>query len=110
MNDVCGLIRPAAPRLRREVGAVGLGEQPLAWNGARGLTQLLGLREGDVAGEGEVIAALDCDRQELGRREAVQDDGARKRLQRGGRLLGSRACVDDDRLAELCGQLQLALE
>ena len=49
-------------------------------DGARGLAQLLGLRVGDVAGEREVVAALERDRQELGRREAVQDDGARERL------------------------------
>ena len=40
VDDVRGLVRPAAPRLRREVWAVGLGEQPLARDGARSLAQV----------------------------------------------------------------------
>ena len=44
VDDVRGLVRAAAQRLRREVGAVRLGEDPIGGNGGRGLAQLLGLR------------------------------------------------------------------
>ena len=48
-----------AQRLRREVRAVGLGQDPVGGNLRGGLAQLRRLRVGDVAGEGEVPAALE---------------------------------------------------
>ena len=99
VDDVRGLVRPAAQRLRREVRAVGLGEDPVGGDRAA-LAQLGGLRVSDVAGERDVVAALERGREQHRRREAMQDDGAAAcRASARGRVLVGRAGVDDDRLA-----------
>ena len=110
VDDVRGLVRPTADRLRRQVGAVRLGEDPVGGDGGRRLAQRLGLRIRRVAGEGEVPAALDACREQLRLREAVHDDGAVVRAQH--RLgVGVRgAGVDDDRQTELRGERELRRE
>ena len=45
-----------------------------------------------------------------GRREAVEDDGARVAVERGERVVVRRARVDDDRLAEFVGERELLRE
>ncbi len=59
VHDVRGLVRAAAHRLRREVGAVGLGEDPVGGHLRRGEPQVDRLRERRVAGERDVPAALE---------------------------------------------------
>ena len=63
--------------LRREVGRVGLGEDALGGNLGRREAEVDGLREGRVAGERDVPAALERGRQQVRRREAVEDDRSR---------------------------------
>ena len=64
VDDVRGLVRPAADGLRREVGRVGLGEDPVGRNLRRRVAELGRLRVGDVAGERDVPAALERGRQQ----------------------------------------------
>src|SRR5215211_6620240 len=101
--------RPALRR-GREVRAVGLDEQAVAGDLASDLAELLRARVGDVAGERNVVAAVERDRQELGRGEAVQDDGALEAFERLRRLVRGRARMNDDGFAELGRQLEVALE
>ena len=71
-----GLVALAPHRLRREVGAVGLREQPVGGDAARGLAQVVGVLVGDVAGERDVPASLERGVEQARRGEAVEDDGA----------------------------------
>ena len=98
MDDVRRLVRPAAHGLRGEVGRVRLGEDPLRRDLGRRLAQVGRLRIRDVAGERDVVVALERHLQELGAGEAVEDDGAAEVGQCGGRLDLGGSRVDDDRL------------
>ena len=93
----CGLRYGLSVSARRRVGR----------DAARGLPQLFGLRVRDVAGERDVIAALERDRQQRRAREAVQNDRAVEAFESGGGLLVGVARVDDDRLAEVSRELEL---
>ena len=100
VDDVCRLVPLTAHRLRREVGAVGLGEDSLRRHLRCGEAKVDGLRIGRVAGEGDVPAALERGREHVRRREAVEDDGAgvsrraRRACPRRRRACGSRpACL-----------------
>ena len=88
-------------------GRVGLGEDPVGGHLRRGEPQVDGVREGRVAGERDVPAALERRREQVRRREAVQDDGAVEAGERRERVVVGRARVDDDGLAELGGELEL---
>ena len=110
VDDVGGLVRPAAQRLRREVGAVRLGEDPVGGDRSGRLAQLSRLRIGDVAGEGEVPAPLEPGREQAGLREAVHDDRAVVRAEDRRGVVVRRARVDDDRQPELARELELRLE
>ena len=89
----------AADRLRREVGAVGLRQDPVGGHlGGRG-PELCRLRIGDVAREREVPAAVEPRRQQPRLREAVHDDRAVVTAQDRLRVRVRRARVDDDREA-----------
>ena len=59
VDDVRRLVRPAADRLRREVRAVGLGEQAVRRDAAAAARERDCLRVRDVAGERDVVAALE---------------------------------------------------
>ena len=97
-------------RLRREVRAVRLGEDPVGGDGRGGLAQRLGLRIRRVAGEGEVPASLETGREQLRLREAVHDDGAVVGAEHRLRVVVRGAGVDDDRQAELGGERELRRE
>ena len=97
------LVALAAPRDRREVGAVGLDQHPLEGDALRDLLQLDGVPERDDAGERDVEAELHRLLGDLpGLGEAVHHS-----TDFGGTLLahdregvgGRRACVDDERPA-----------
>jgi hypothetical protein len=103
VHHVGGLVLLAADGLRREIGRVGLGEDPIRGDPARRGAELRRLGEGDVAGERDIPAALERRRQQARRAEAVEDDGAGEAAQGGERVLVRGARVDDDRLAELAG-------
>ena len=79
---------------------------------ARGSRQLAGARVGDVAGEGDPVAALQALVAALGHREAVHHD--LHAVGFGGQLLerlaGGRARVDHQRLADLAGERDLGGE
>ena len=110
VDDVGGLARPAAARLGREVRAVGLGEDAVGRHLRRRLAQLRRLRVGDVAGERDVPAPLEREREQRRRREAVEDHGAREAGEdgRGVRVGGAR--VDHDGLAVRLGEREQRLE
>src|SRR5215216_714075 len=110
VDDVRGLVRAPATRLRREVRAIGLGEDPILRHGARGLPQLFRLRIGDVAGEGHVVPPLERRMQQSRRREAVQDDGAVEVPQRPCDVRVGGAAVDHDGLPELLRRREVRLE
>ena len=103
MDDVRRLVRPAPARHRRQVRAVGLGQDPLSRHVSRRFAQLLGTRIGDVAGEREVVATLERHLQEPRRRETVEDDRSVEPCECSRGLRIGVSVVDDDRLAELPG-------
>ena len=105
MDDVGRLVRLPSDRLRREVGAVRLREEPLGRNGTRRDTQVVRVLVGDVAGERDVPALLDRLVEKRDRREAVQHDRPVEPLpEDGDGVLVRRAVVDHD------GQLRLLRE
>src|SRR5439155_26649556 len=65
-----------------------------------------GLREGDVAGERDVPAAVERGREHVRRREAVEYDRGRVVGEPGERVVVGRARVDHYGLAELGGELE----
>ena len=67
----------------------------------RRLAQLRRLRIRDVAGERDVVPALEGDVEQLGLGEAVEDHVAAEAAEHVRRLTSSRARVDDDREREL---------
>ena len=93
-----------------EVGAVGLGEDAVGRDVRGALTQVGRLRIRDVPGKRDVVAALEGGLEERRRGEAVQDHRSLKAPQGRERVLVGRACVHDDRLAELVGEPELPLE
>ena len=108
--DERGLVALAAHRLRREVRRVGLGEDPVGGNLRRGEAQVDGFREGRVAGERDVPAALERSREQRRRREAVEDDAAVEAVERGERVGVGGARVDHDGLRRLDGDREHARE
>src|SRR5919198_2237842 len=110
VDDVRRLVLTAPHRLRREVRAVGLGQDPVGGHGGRRGAELLGFRIRDVAGERDVVAALERSREESGRREAVENDDAVERGQRTRRFLVCGSRVDDHGLSELMREGELPLE
>ena len=62
----------------------------------------------DVAGERDVVAALEGGREQLGRGEAVEDDRAAEGRERVGRVLRGLAAVDHDRQPELVRRARAA--
>ena len=62
LRDVGRLVALAAIRNRRQVGAVGLDQQPIGRRGGGGLAQRFGLREGHDAGNRQ---------EEAGRQRAI---------------------------------------
>src|SRR6185437_5062787 len=105
-----GLVARAADGLRREVRAVGLGEQALGRNETRRRPKLRSLWIRYVACEGDVPAAFERRFEERRRGEAVEDDlPGKRREQREGVLVGGPG-VDDGGLSELLGEPELRLE
>ena len=68
------------------------------------------LRIRDVPGERDVVAALERRLQQVGLREAVEDDRPAERRERGRRLGARLAAVDHDRQAELLGEREVGVE
>ena len=97
VQHVGGLVPLAAQRLRGEIRAVRLGEDPVGGNGRRSLAELGRLRVRDVPRERDVVAALDADVEEPGRREAVEDHCAWEPGESVGRVGVRIARVDHDR-------------
>ena len=97
-------------RLRSEVRAVGLDEDPIARESPRPHPQRGRVRVGGVPGERDVVPALDGDGDELRRREAVEDDRAAERLERARGLVVGLAVVDHDRELELVRERELRVE
>ena len=110
VDDVRRLVPLSTHGLRREVGRVGLGEDALRRDLRRREAEVDGLREGGVAGERDVPAALERGREHVRRGEAVEDDRSRVIGERGERVVVRRARVDHDRLPELGGELELGGE
>ena len=86
VHHVGRLVALAAHRLRREIRAVGLGEQALRRYAPCGGAQVVGVLVGDVAGERDVPAAFERGVEQRRRGEAVEDHRRRR-----GRA-GGRAC------------------
>ena len=110
VHDVRGLVRPPAQRLGREVRRVGLGEDAVERDLRRGDAQLRRVLVRRVAGERDVVPAVERGRERGRIGEAVQHDGSvegRELLEHG--LVGG-AVVDHDRLPELGGQPELLPE
>ena len=74
VDDVGRLVALASDGLRREVRAVGLGEQPVGGDLAGGGSQVVGVLVGDVPGERDVPAAFERDLEQVRRGEAVEND------------------------------------
>ena len=110
VHDERGLVALAAHRLRREVGAVGLGEDAVGRHLRRGEAQVDRLRERRVAGERDVPAALERRLEQVRRGEAVQHDRAGEVGERSERVGVGRARVDDGGLAGLGGDVELLRE
>src|SRR5439155_4294125 len=110
MDDVRRLVALAAHRLRCEVRTVRLGEDAVARHAGGSVAQLRSLRIGDVPGERDVPAAVECGLDQRRRGEAVEDDGAVETVKTGQRVLVGRTRVDDDGLAKLARELELSLE
>ena len=71
VRDIGRLVALAAMRHRREIGRVGLDQQPVVRHVGGDRAQFLGILEGQDAGEGDVAAELDADSGELrGRRKS----------------------------------------
>ena len=64
VGDVGRLIRPAPARHGRQVRAVSLSQDAFRGDAFRGLAQLLCAGVGDVAGERDVVVALERDVEE----------------------------------------------
>jgi hypothetical protein len=74
VDDVLRLVLLAPQRLGRQERGVGLDQQPVVRHPRGGRPQVVGLRIGDVAGEGDPVAALQALVEAVGHREAVHDD------------------------------------
>ena len=110
VDDVARLVRPAPNGLRGEIRTVGLDEDPIERNDGRRLPQRGRLRVRGVTCERNVVATLRGERRDLGRREAVQDDRAGKRLERSRSLLVGLTVVDHDGELELIREPELCVE
>ena len=112
VRDERRLVALLAHDLRREVGRVGLDEQPVLGHALGGRGEVGRLGVGDVAGERDPPALGQALVEAVGHREAVHDHahpvGARP--QRGDRVLLRRARVDDQRLAGGAGEVDLGVE
>jgi hypothetical protein len=59
VRNECRFVTLAAEWHRREVRCISLHEQPIRWNVARYLSQFIGFREGQDAGEANMAADRD---------------------------------------------------
>ena len=117
-TTLAGSLRLAPHLLRGEVGGVGLDQDQLVGQRRGGGAQVLGAWVGDVAGERAVPAALDrVADPSAAPRSSAGSPGARRPRVEGGEDLVDRvaaavgvAGVDDDRQAEVDGDLDLGLE
>ena len=110
-HDVRRLVALAAHRLRREIRAVGLGEQPVGRDAASRVAQVVGVLVGDVAGERHVPAVLERRRRAAAAtRSSGGSTGPSCASEACARVVVGRARVDDDRLAGLACELELRVE
>ena len=100
------LVATPAHRLRREIGAIGLGE---IRSGGTCAADARTPARSMAFGERDVVAALERGLEQVGLREAVQDDGARERRERGRGLHARSSAVDHDE-PELVGEREVRLE
>jgi len=110
MEHVGRLVSLATERLRGEIGAVRLREDPVGRNDRCRIPERRGLRVRHVPCEGHVVPALGSSLQETRSRKAVQDDRAGERRQHCGRVGVGVARVDHDRQPGCRGNLELSLE
>ena len=112
MSDEGGLVALAPDRLGGEVGSVGLHQQPLLGHPPGCVGEIGGALVGDVAGEGDPVAAIEALLQVLGHREAVHHHlhPLGFGLELGERRLGGGPRVDHERLARLPGERDLGGE
>src|SRR5581483_1603156 len=89
---------------------VRLREDSIARHARRSRAQLAGVGVRDVAGERNVVAALERDGKQVRGREAVEDDSTVETRKRCRRLVVCLPRVHDDRLPEAPGELELRLE
>ena len=110
VEHVGRLVSLAAERLRREIRAVRLGKDPIGGNGRRRLPQQGGLRIGHVSRKRHVVPALERRVEQTRGREAVEDDRAGERGQRGCSVVVGVARVDHDGEPGGRGDLELPVE
>ena len=74
VDHVGRLVAPTADGLRGQIGAVRLGQDPVGRDAGRRLPKSVGLRVRHVAGERDVVPPLERRIEQVGLREAVEDD------------------------------------
>jgi hypothetical protein len=110
VHDVRRLVRPSTERLGREVRRVGLGEDAVGKDLRCREPQIRRVLVRRVAGERDVVPALEHSGQCGGIGEAVQHDGAVERGELLEHVLVGRAVVNHDRFPELTRELELLPE